>query len=552
MNEVRILVRTTNAAKAGFEEVNKEVDAYAKKLSDTFATQFADNLTKNLTAKLQTQLTQVSNQARDAAGRAGDTIGDTIGQRASQRITTRIIDRLRNFRGGSSDSDSTSTSRSSGLADRDTVKVNVDVDRGSFLSRIAGLGRDAAARFSDSFKSAMTGVFSGDIVSTIIKGGLITGLAATIAPALGAAVTSGILLSLGGGVLALGIAGAMQDPRIKAAMGGIKEEAKSMFESFGKNFRGPLENFLTGGTGGGESLLGFLRKLTPAMEHLGTVLGPVADKLGSGVIGFLQNSVPSIMRAIEAGAPFVDKLSEKLPGLGRSLGKFFDRISDSGPDALIFFDDFLRAVGFAIEVIGELIRILSKMYNVARFAVLAMVDIFMTGLNTILAHAVIAFGWIPGLGPKLKAAQNKAGEFSEKVRNELKKIPEEKNFTLRFRIVGLAAANAAIGTARILSKMGLAHGGIKGAQDGGMKSGMTWVGEHGPELVDLPPGAQVHTAGDSRRMAGGQSGGRQQVDVRLIADRTTERGLVDKLFQSFRQEIGDNYGGDVQVALGRN
>jgi len=34
------------------------------------------------------------------------------------------------------------------------------------------------------------------------------------------------------------------------------------------------------------------------------------------------------------------------------------------------------------------------------------------------------------------------------------------------------------------------------------RGGLTWVGERGPELVDLPRGARVYDAGDSRRMAG--------------------------------------------------
>jgi hypothetical protein len=51
------------------------------------------------------------------------------------------------------------------------------------------------------------------------------------------------------------------------------------------------------------------------------------------------------------------------------------------------------------------------------------------------------------------------------------------------------------------------HGGIQGAQSGGVRSGMTLVGEEGPELVDLPPGAQVHTTPDTQRMMGGWGGG---------------------------------------------
>jgi hypothetical protein len=53
-----------------------------------------------------------------------------------------------------------------------------------------------------------------------------------------------------------------------------------------------------------------------------------------------------------------------------------------------------------------------------------------------------------------------------------------------------------------------AHGGVSGAASGGARSGMIWVGEAGPELLDLSgtAGGTVHTTGDSRRIAAGGGG----------------------------------------------
>jgi len=58
-------------------------------------------------------------------------------------------------------------------------------------------------------------------------------------------------------------------------------------------------------------------------------------------------------------------------------------------------------------------------------------------------------------------------------------------------------------------------GGITGAASGGQRGGRTWVGEDGPELVDLPYGSMVHSYGDSMRMAsaGGGGGGNMHVTV---------------------------------------
>lgn len=81
----------------------------------------------------------------------------------------------------------------------------------------------------------------------------------------------------------------------------------------------------------------------------------------------------------------------------------------------------------------------------------------------------------------------------------------------------------ALGYGRGGVPIGYAHGGAVGAADGGARSGRMWVGEAGPELVTLPPGAQVHTAGDSRRMAmagngGGGGGDTYNVTIHTGAD----------------------------------
>jgi hypothetical protein len=547
-NEIKILVRTQNSTKAGMQEVDKAVDELAQKSSATFAETFSKNLANNLRTHLQGQADQIGQGI-------GDAIGESVGRRASERIITRITERLRNARSrftSGGNGDTTSGARSGGLADRDTdtVNVNVDTDRQSLRSRFFEFGRDAAKRFGDGFRSSVgnviSGIFSGDVISTTLKVGLVALAGSVLAPAIGAAITSGVLLALSGGFIAAGLVGAFQDPRIQVAVKGLKAKAVDAWNNFSAPFKGPLEDLLVGDGGGSASILGLLDQITPGLEHLGTVLAPVAKTLGTGIIGMLQNMLPSIIRAVEAGAPLIETLAAELPEIGRSLGRFFDKISDAGPSAQIFFEDLLEGVQFLIEIIGNLIAGFTRMYTVARFAVLQMVDIFVTGMNTILAHAVIAFGWIPGLGPKLRAAQNKAGEFSAKVRSELRKIPDDKTFTLRFRIVGMAAASAAVSLAKML-----AHGGIAGsAADGGLKSGMTWVGENGPELVKLPPGAQVHSNPDSMRM---MQGGSSNLSARVTVDRSgaSERDIIGALMRMLRIEIDQVAGGNVQQALGR-
>lgn len=96
-----------------------------------------------------------------------------------------------------------------------------------------------------------------------------------------------------------------------------------------------------------------------------------------------------------------------------------------------------------------------------------------------------------------------------------------------------------------------AHGGLVGAASGGVRGSRTLVGEYGPELVELPPGTRVQSNPDTQRLMGGAGPGGGTLTVRLVADRSAERGFVAEVMRSLRAEIADFYGGNVQLALGQ-
>ena len=100
---------------------------------------------------------------------------------------------------------------------------------------------------------------------------------------------------------------------------------------------------------------------------------------------------------------------------------------------------------------------------------------------------------------------------------------------------------------------GLAHGGIAGAANGSMSSGLTMVGESGPELVKLPAGTQVHSNADTRRIAangfGPQHGAPPPIAGRFTIDPSGSTRLVRELLAMLRLEISQQ-GGNVQTVLG--
>lgn len=95
---------------------------------------------------------------------------------------------------------------------------------------------------------------------------------------------------------------------------------------------------------------------------------------------------------------------------------------------------------------------------------------------------------------------------------------------------------------------GFAHGGIVGAMGGGPRSGLTMVGEHGRELLELAPGTRVHSNADTERILSGGGGGRWSGPIvveLIIGGRALGRLLIDPLKGEIRTQ-----GGDVQAVLG--
>ncbi len=123
------------------------------------------------------------------------------------------------------------------------------------------------------------------------------------------------------------------------------------------------------------------------------------------------------------------------------------------------------------------------------------------------------------------------------------------NVTTHFKQTGKYISQSQIDNPSQLYS-GLAHGGISGAANGSTSGGLTWVGERGPELMDLPPGTKVRTSGDSARMdgAGGSGGGPSEVKVSF--DKASLTGLAAALMETLRAEIRTQ-GGNVQQALGQ-
>lgn len=135
---------------------------------------------------------------------------------------------------------------------------------------------------------------------------------------------------------------------------------------------------------------------------------------------------------------------------------------------------------------------------------------------------------------------------AESFKRLIESIPNEKVVNLRISSQGGGHHLA-----------GLAHGGIVpqepwGAATGGQRHSSTVINEAGPEVVELPSGARVATAGATRAMAeAGWLGGNSAAPVVnfVIGSPTDELGRA--IANWLRRYVKDEYGGNVASALGQ-
>jgi hypothetical protein len=501
-NEVKIVVKAVNQTKETFDAVRAE------------SALLGDSVAKTINEHVTVKLTQSVQQSRANYERAGEDAGNVFGDRIRQRVTEKIRMAFRERVKIDADVDT----HGGGIDNHQTVHVKTDVDNRTFLQRFGDLGKKAGEAFDDKFGSITSTFFSGDFITLILKAVGGVGLGALLAPVLGAGITAAILGALGGGVIAAGIAGALKDPATMGAVDDFKNQLAAGLAKFGEPFQKPIQETL-------KQLGEVVAGLMPQIQQLGQIFAPVVETMGTAFANFLKVVMPAILKAAEAAAPLFEQLAYSLEKLAPDIASFFTQISKNGPAAKDFVRDLFNLIGILIRYLGNLINFLARFYATVR---------------QVGQGAIRTFNQIRGV----------VGDVVDVVRDLINKIRElrGKNISITitqvFKQVGSWISGA---WDTVTGALGFAHGGIVGAATGGNHGGLRMVGEHGPELLDLPAGTRVHSNPDTERMLsqGGSGGG--SVTVRF--DKSGLSGLAAALMETLRAEVRTE-GGSVQQVLG--
>jgi len=226
----------------------------------------------------------------------------------------------------------------------------------SFSRNLENSGETAIKLFAKSLTGGLSAIPSLIGPALIVVGlGIVAGIAAVVGPALGAAIASAVLAAGGLGVIGLGAFLLKEEPALKAAATKLTESMKKVFTDAAQPILKPLID-----------ALGVFQKLVvqigPQVKEAFKDIGPAIVPFAAGLADLVKNSLPGFNLLIAAAAPFLKGMAAVLPGLGDDLGTFFELIAASGPDATIFFQDFVKGLGAVIVGLGKAIAFLSEAY----------------------------------------------------------------------------------------------------------------------------------------------------------------------------------------------
>lgn len=482
-----------------------------------------------------------------------------------------------------------------------------------------GIGRFISGVLNDGIGQGLVNAFQGASRNPAILaavGGLIT----TVAAFIGAGLAGALVLAFGGAFVGLGAYIAKKSQVVKDAWSGVIDHVKKTWKDAGE----ALEPVLVKAADRVTKLADdFLPHFKTAMERSA---GPVDN-----FIGYFDKAIRAFGK--RAFKPLMDGFDTLLLAFGPDLEDFFAGLGDSfaalGRTVRDHSGEISLALRMILGLITTLIDIINFLANVwvgalrlitFNFGVLIKSLSYVLDAIVYLAVAALdgftrAFGWIPGLGGKLKKAQSDIRGWADSTSADLRRIGDNainwgkrmdqanrkrklevdimqwqsqlskaradlkktSNQKARAKLqADISDLEAKIKRARgDLSKLNgktattyvrtvysppghagpggfpkYAHGGVRGlsrAASGGVRSNQTLVGETGPEVVDMPPGAHVRPNGRSNDVTfRGEGGGGGGVATLVITGDGSQ--TAEAIMALLRGNIKVK-GGDVQLAI---
>lgn len=288
-------------------------------------------------------------------------------------------------------------------------------------------------------------------------------------------------------------------------------------------------------------------KVGPAM----TAIGPVLMTAG-GIMQIVttRNAAAAVAQDAEAAATLRQKVAQEAAAVaskGWAAAQWLlNAALDANPIGIVVValaalvggfilawqhsETFRNTVKAALNAVGDAATALWT--DAIRPAFKFITDLWFTVVGALVDGAASAFGWMPGLGGKLKAAAKHFDAFRNDVNDALSGISDKTvhvNADLRISHAANAALHAAapltIGSAR-------AAGGPVGP------GSMYLVGERGPEVVTFGASGFVTPNSSSRQLLAGGDAGGITINVNGALDPDATARKIDQMLRRLNSSTG--------------
>jgi acid phosphatase family membrane protein YuiD len=270
-----------------------------------------------------------------------------------------------------------------------------------------------------------------------------------------------------------------------------------------------FSQFVTGmqnGTGTGGTFAAIMKTVWSILSETYNILKKFAPVIMTVVAGFLAYAAAVKIAAITQGI-FNAVLAANPIGIVIAL------IAALVVGLVIAYkksETFRNIVDNAFYVVKVGALTLAK---VAVSAFKTIIGMFLLVVSALVSGAAKAFGWVPGLGPKLKAAAANVSKFKDDTNAALAKVDKKLTISLDTAAAKRSADEVAAyyrsrdwsANAQVQIRFSKYGGnGMPGNAAGtdNWRGGPTWVGERGPEIVDVPRGARIIPANKTAAAVG--------------------------------------------------
>lgn len=310
------------------------------------------------------------------------------------------------------------------------VPVRPDVDRNRArrgILGLGGLGGLLGGTLSDGIGQGIADGFKA--AGPLLMATLVIVIAGVLAW-LGAAVAGILVTALGGAFAAIGVVSAAKSKQVKEEWGRTADTLKKVFTEAGKPFIDVLDQAL-------ERTQRIVKSFAPsfqkAMEAAAPTTAKFIESLQNGLVRFGKNAFKPIMDAWKVFGPVFGKEFEDFMGeLGDSFKEMAKVVSEHPEEIRLA----LRGVFETLDLIVDSVTFLAQAWvfmaqnagdaigYLIKYGLSYLVDAVLFAAEKITTLMSDAFGWVPGLGPKLKAAAKAVEGFRDSTKTALDGMAE--------------------------------------------------------------------------------------------------------------------------------